>query len=109
LIHRLGLLRPMDGPTYRRQLWAITGWSSVPWLHGIQHQTLLLHGDDDPVVPFVNARLMQMVMPNATLQRVDGGGHLYLYTRPKVHGRQISQFLSAAEPAAAARPALTCG
>jgi pimeloyl-ACP methyl ester carboxylesterase len=105
LIHRLGLLRPMDGPTYRRQLWATVGWSSVPWLHSVRHETLLLHADDDPIVPFVNARLMQRFMPNATLQRVDQGGHLYLYTRPQVYGRQISQFLSEAEPGGHARPA----
>jgi len=102
LIHRLGLLRPMDGPTYRRQMLAITGWSSMPWLRGVRHETLILHGDDDPVVPFVNARLMQMVMPNATLERVERGGHLYLFTRPRVHGRQISRFLSRAESAARA-------
>ena len=109
LIHRLGLLRPMDGRTYRRQMWAVTGWSSVLWLHSIRHETLILHGDDDPVVPFVNARLMQQIMPNATLQRVERGGHLYLYTRPQVHGRQINRFLSAADLKARARPALTSG
>jgi poly(3-hydroxyoctanoate) depolymerase len=96
LIHRLGLIRPMDGGTYRRQMLAITGWCSLPWLHSISHKTLILHGDDDPIVPFVNARLMSRFMPNATLHRVQKGGHLYLYTRPSVHGRQISDFLSAA-------------
>jgi pimeloyl-ACP methyl ester carboxylesterase len=109
LIHRLGLLRPMDGRTYRRQMWAVTGWSSALWLHTIRHETLILHGDDDPVVPFVNARLMQRVMPRATLRRVERGGHLYLYTRPQVHGRQIDEFLSSARPPASARPVLASG
>ena len=96
LIHQLGLIRPIDGSTYHRQLWATIGWSSLPWLHSIRHETLILHGDDDPVIPFVNARLMNRLLPNATLHPVENGGHLYLYTRPKLLGPQIGEFLSAA-------------
>ncbi len=97
LIHRLGLVRPkMDANTYHRQLWATVGWSSLPWLHKIRHETLILHGDDDPVIPFVNARLMHRLLPSAALQRVESGGHLYLYTRPQVYGPQVTEFLSAA-------------
>jgi pimeloyl-ACP methyl ester carboxylesterase len=93
LVGRLGLARPIDRRTYRRQMLALTGWSSVPWLHTIKHETLILHGDDDPVVPYVNARLMHQLMPNAILRRVHDGGHLFLYTRPQVHGLQIADFL----------------
>jgi poly(3-hydroxyoctanoate) depolymerase len=99
LIHRLGLVRPsMDSKTYHRQLMATIGWSSLPWLHTVRHDTLVMHGSDDPVIPFVNARIIHHLLPNATLQRVEDGGHLYLYTRPKVHGRQITAFLAAASP-----------
>ena len=98
LIHQLGLIRPIDGSTYHRQLWATIGWSSLPWLHSIRHETLILHGGDDPVIPFVNARLMHRLLPNARLLRVENGGHLYLYTRPKLLGPQIGEFLSAANP-----------
>jgi len=94
LVDQLGLARPNDPRTYRRQMWALAGWSSVPWLHSIRHKTMILHGDDDPVVPFVNAKLMQRLMPNATLRRVHEGGHLYLFTRPQVHGRVITDFLA---------------
>jgi pimeloyl-ACP methyl ester carboxylesterase len=92
---RLGLVRPADPRTYRRQMWALTGWTSIPWLRTIKHETLILHGNDDPVVPFVNAMLMARLIPNASLRPVKNGGHLYLYTRPEVHGRQISRFLAA--------------
>jgi pimeloyl-ACP methyl ester carboxylesterase len=106
LADRLGLVRPHDPRTYRRQMWALTGWSSVPWLHTIKHETLILHGDDDPVVPYVNARLMNRLMPNATLRRVHAGGHLYLYTRPRIHGRQIAEFLEGGRSLATAKPRL---
>ena len=94
LIHRLGLLRPAEGSIYHRQLFASIGWSSLPWLHRIRHESLILHGDDDPIIPFANARLMHRLLPNSTLHRVENGGHLYLYTRPEDHGRQITEFLT---------------
>jgi len=93
LIHQLGVLRPTDSSIYRRQMWATIGWSSLPWLHKIHQETLILHGSDDPIIPFVNARLMKRLLPNATLDRVENGGHLYLFTRPQVHGPHITAFL----------------
>ncbi len=103
LIHRLGLLRPIDQRTYRRQMWALTGWSSIPWLRTLRHETLILHGDDDPVVPFTNARLMHQLIPRSTLHRVTRGGHLYLYTRPQVHGPELTEFLTVTDPAPESR------
>ncbi len=94
LIHELDLLWPVDRATYHRQLWASMGWTSVPWLHSVRQPTLILHANDDPVIPFTNARLMQRLMPSATLHAVDGGGHLYLYTRPAALGRRICEFLA---------------
>ena len=98
LIHRLGLLRPMNAGTYRRQMWATLGWSSLPWLRSLRQETLLMHGSDDPVIPYANARLMRGLLPNARLERVENGGHLYLYTRPQESARQISEFLAASQP-----------
>ena len=90
---RLGLLDNIDKPTYRRQLMALTGWSSLWWLRSVQHETLILHGSDDPIVPVVNARLVAKLMPRASLQIVQGGGHLFLHTRPEESGRRITEFL----------------
>lgn len=94
LIHKLGLLWPTDRRTYQLQMLAVVGWSSLLWLPVLRPHTLIIHGDDDPVVPIVNARIMQRLMPNAALVPVSGGGHLYLYTRPKEIGRQINDFLA---------------
>jgi pimeloyl-ACP methyl ester carboxylesterase len=54
------------------------GWSSLPWLHRLPQPTLVVHGDDDPVVPLVNARIVACRVPGARLHVVDGGGHLLL-------------------------------
>ena len=55
-----------------------TGWSSLPWLHRLTQPTLVVHGDDDPIVPLVNARLIACRVPDARLEVVEGGGHLLL-------------------------------
>jgi hypothetical protein len=46
--------RFVERPTVRGclgQLYAVVGWSSLPWLHRLRQPTLVLAGDDDPIVP----------------------------------------------------------
>ena len=40
---------------YYYQLAAMTGWSSLPFLPLLRQPTLVLGGDDDPIIPLVNA------------------------------------------------------
>jgi pimeloyl-ACP methyl ester carboxylesterase len=94
LIDKLKLVRPVHEATYRRQLVAILGWTSVPWLRTIQKETLILHGDDDPVVQVVNSRMMNWLMPNAHRILVPNGGHLYLFTRAEEYAHVVGDFLS---------------
>ena len=98
LASKLGLVRRLDEQAYRRQLCAVVGWTSTPWLPTVRNTTLILHADNDPVVPYLNARLMRRLMPHATLTRVSGGGHLFLYTRPGEYARLVSEFLASEPP-----------
>ena len=41
---------------------AAAGWTSLPLLPWIRQPTLLLAGDDDPVVPLANARIMRRLL-----------------------------------------------
>ncbi len=67
---------------YLGQLYAITGWTSLPWLRRLQHPTLVLAGDDDPIVPLVNGRILARCIPDARLHVVRSAGHLFLLERP---------------------------
>ena len=40
------------------QLYSVAGWTSVPWLHRLRRPTLVLAGDDDPIVPLINGRIL---------------------------------------------------
>lgn len=78
---------------YLHQLYAIQGWTSMPWLHQLPHDTLVMAGDDDPIVPLVNARLLTWRIPKAELHIVRGGGHLFLIEEPGPCAAVIAEFL----------------
>ena len=85
---------------YRYQLLAMLGWTSLPWLWRIRHPTLVLAGNDDPLVPLVNARLQAWLLRDARLHVIDDG-HLFLLTRAQETAGIIAGFL--AEPKLPAR------
>ncbi len=64
---------------YYYQLLAGAGWSSLPGLALIRQPTLIVAGDDDPLIPTVNARIMHRGIPNSRLHLYHGG-HLALLT-----------------------------
>ena len=76
------------------------GWTSLPWLFPLRQPTLVMAGADDPLVPPLNARVLQWLIPDARLEIVDCG-HLFLVTRAAESARIVESFLT--EPAAAAR------
>lgn len=77
---------------YYLQLFGAVGWTSVHWLHSVKQPTLVMAGDDDPLIPLANARLMHMLIPNSELQIYDCG-HLFLLTRAEASSRAINEFL----------------
>jgi poly(3-hydroxyalkanoate) depolymerase len=89
-------LRAAQPPTrlgYVHQLTAIQRWTSLPWLHRVRHRTLVLAGDDDPIVPLVNGRIMAGRIPAGRLHVVEGGGHLFLFTRAEEIAGVVRGFL----------------
>jgi poly(3-hydroxyalkanoate) depolymerase len=81
-------------PGYLSQLYAIAGWTSLPWLTRLQPPTLVLAGDDDPIVPLINGRILGRLVPDARLHVVAGGGHLFLLERPAEMAALVTQFLT---------------
>jgi poly(3-hydroxyoctanoate) depolymerase len=81
---------------YLGQLFAISGWTSLPWLGSLRQPTLVLAGDDDPIVPLVNGRLLARCIPNAWLRVVQGGGHLFLLEQPAQIAAVVAGFLELA-------------
>jgi poly(3-hydroxyalkanoate) depolymerase len=82
------------GPTrgYYYQLLAGAGWSSLPALGLIRQPTLIVAGDDDPLIPVINARIMAKGIPRARLHLYEGG-HLALLTEATTLAPVIDAFL----------------
>lgn len=78
LVRGWHLRPPSSTKAWLYRLAGTTGWSSLSWLHHLTQPTLVVHGDDDPIVAVVNARLIACRLPDARLEVVHGGGHLLL-------------------------------
>jgi poly(3-hydroxyalkanoate) depolymerase len=87
------LMRPPTLLGYYLQLFAVAGWSSFFWLHLLEQPTLIISGNDDPIVPLSNARLMARRLPGAQLHVVDGG-HLCLITQARTLAPVVHRFLT---------------
>lgn len=77
---------------YAYQLLAGSMWTSLPLLALIRQPTLVLSGDDDPIVPLVNARILSMGIPRARLH-IFSGGHIEPVVEPGAIGAKIGEFL----------------
>jgi len=84
--------RPVSPRGYLYQLAAGAGWTSLPFLPLIRQPTLILAGDDDPIIPLVNAKIMAALLPSARLH-VYPDGHLGLLTRAADIAPVVGEFL----------------
>ncbi|MCW2719014.1 poly(3-hydroxyalkanoate) depolymerase [Pseudonocardia sp.] len=77
---------------YLYQLVAGAGWTSLAFLPLLRQPTLVLAGDDDPLIPPLNGRLLAALIPHAHLH-VYPGGHLELAAMPHLLVPAIQTFL----------------
>ena len=83
-----------SGLGYLYQLLGAAGWTSVLWLHKLRQPTLILHGDEDPLVPPINAKIMHRLIPHSKLY-IFHDGHLGIGTSAQELAQVVDQFLSA--------------
>lgn len=60
-------------------------------LAGVTAPTIVLHGTDDVVTPYENARILARQIPGATLRPFDGCGHLFFHERPAETARVVAE------------------
>jgi glutaryl-CoA dehydrogenase len=84
------------GPSrgYLYQLTAGAGWTSLPFLPLLRQSTLIVSGDDDPLIPLANAKLMKLLIPKSRLH-IYHGGHLGLLTEAAELAPVVDAFLAA--------------
>jgi poly(3-hydroxyalkanoate) depolymerase len=80
---------------YILQLLAGAGWTSLPLLPLIRTPTLVLPGNDDPIIHPLNGRILALLIPGAE-RHVYVGGHIDLVAAPERLVPEIERFLSTA-------------
>lgn len=95
LISRYGSqTRPPSMRGYIYQLLAGAGWTSAHKLPRLRCPTLVMGGDDDPIMPLVNTRLVYWLIPKSYLHVIRGGGHLFLVVRANECAAVIRRFVN---------------
>jgi len=92
LLHGNTRLGPPRG--YYYQLISMLGWTSLPRLPRLRPPTLILAGDDDPIIPVINGRIMNWLIPRSRLH-IYHGGHLELAADPGRLAAVVQAFLDA--------------
>ncbi|QVT81106.1 3-oxoadipate enol-lactonase 2 [Nocardioides aquaticus] len=90
LLHAATRAGPKRG--YYYQLMAMTGWSSLPFLPLVRQPTLVVGGDDDPIIPVANPRMQARLIPRGRLH-IYRGGHLALVTEADQLAPVVDAFL----------------
>ena len=62
-------------------------------LAAVRVPSLVMHGTDDVVIPFENARILAKQIPGARLRPFEGCGHLFFHERPEETVRVITEHL----------------
>jgi poly(3-hydroxyalkanoate) depolymerase len=78
---------------YLHQLLAGAIWTSLFALPAVRQQTLIVAGTDDPIIPVVNARIMNALLPHSRLH-LHSGGHIDLVHNADELAPVIGKFLT---------------
>jgi poly(3-hydroxyalkanoate) depolymerase len=92
MLHATTRLGPARG--YYYQLISSAGWTSLPRLPRLRPPTLILAGDDDPIIPLANARIMHRLIPHSQLH-IYHGGHVELAADAERIAPVVEAFLDA--------------
>ena len=84
---------PVRGGVFAAQQAAVRGHDTWERLPGITAPTLVLHGDEDAVVPVDNGRILADRIPGAELQLLPGRGHLFFHESPTESADAVLRFM----------------
>ncbi len=81
--------------TYARQFGAISGFDSYARLSEIKAPTLVIHGDDDAIVPVQNADVLNKGIAGSRKHILKGIGHMFFWEAPEETAQVAGEFLAA--------------
>ncbi|WP_339105249.1 alpha/beta hydrolase [Haloterrigena salinisoli] len=88
------LAQDAGDPAREAQAAAVLDFDVSDRLDRLRVPTLVLHGTDDRVVPFENGLLLEEAIPNARLERVEGGSHCFFIENAERVNEELRAFLA---------------
>ena len=80
--------------TFMRQGQAIGSFDSFAHLGQIKSPTLIIHGDDDSIVPYQNADVLQGAITSSKKHTLKAAGHMFFWEVPDETVRVAGEFLA---------------
>lgn len=90
---RLRELNVVPETVYAAQMNAALTFDFATRLSEIRAETLILTGDRDAVVPPQNSENLARMIPNAVLETVENGSHLFFIEKPDEFNRRVIDFI----------------
>ena len=88
---------PITPPhSFARQMEAISSFDTYDRLSRIACPTLVITGNEDPIVPHRNSEILQERIPGAQLELINGAGHLFFWEAPAESAEKVRSFLESA-------------
>lgn len=81
--------------TFMRQGQAVAGFDSFARLGQIKAPTLIIHGDDDSIVPYGNAEVLRGAIAGSKTHTLKTAGHMFFWEMPDEAVRVAGDFLAA--------------
>jgi len=89
------MMPPTPPDTAQHAMEGIVGWSTYDRLPQIKAPTLVVHGDQDVLIPVDNAYLLAKRIPGAQLHIIKGAGHGYPAQDPVAVHQVVTDFFHA--------------
>ena len=92
LRHREATEQPLEA--WSAQAAAGATFDALDRIPRIEARTLILHGTEDAVVDSRNSALLGLRIPNARVEVLPGGGHLFFWEQPERFVELVTEFLT---------------
>lgn len=89
-----------DAETYLGQIEGVRLWNSCDRLQQLSVPTLILHGENDQLIPLANGRLLAKHIEGSELQVLDEASHIFTTDQPNRTVRWVTDFLNKQDPTA---------
>ncbi|MFD2923152.1 alpha/beta fold hydrolase [Halobacillus naozhouensis] len=86
---------PIDAMSFQRQLRMIFQWDgNYDRLTGLTVPVLVMHGQEDAIIPAENANILNKMIPESELRLFEGGGHGFNTQFPHKVSTEVLSFLN---------------